>query len=578
MDKVFAIYSRKSKYTGKGESVENQIEMCRDYLRMHFDNECADNAVVYEDEGFSGKNLERPQFKEMLKDIKAGKINAVLCYRLDRISRNIGDFANLINELAAVEVGFISIKEQFDTNTPMGRAMMYIASVFSQLERETIAERIRDNLHELAKTGRWLGGNTPTGYKSVGEETFNIDGKKKKAFHLSLVEDEAQLVKLIFNLYLENNSLTETESYLLSRNYKTKMGRDFTRFSIKSILTNPVYMISDNDAFEYLTKNNAQLFSDEDEFDGIHGIMAYNRTVQEQGKASKLNPINEWIVSVGKHQGLIAGSDWVKVQKMLNANKSKSYGKAKSHTALLSGLLRCGDCGEFMRPHMSKRINKDGEYTYYYSCNMKLRSKKARCNMKNCNGNEIDKQIINAIKALGDNKEYFEALKKELKASKLNEDNLSKEIVSLNAEIERLEKEIEGLMNSLSSATGTGAEKYLLNKINSLSEKVELNKAKIETLENENDTAFSIFESIELMKDMIKSISSTIDNMSIEQKRSAIRTFIKQVVWDGSTAHIIFFGSNYDYPFKNADFVNCDTDSDLEYPLREDRKRNTNAF
>ncbi len=105
----------------------------------------------------------------------------MVCYRLDRISRNIGDFANLIEELNELHISFISIKEQFDTSSPMGRAMMYIASVFSQLERETIAERIRDNMLELSKSGRWLGGNTPTGYTSESVSSVTIDGKVKKS-------------------------------------------------------------------------------------------------------------------------------------------------------------------------------------------------------------------------------------------------------------------------------------------------------------------------------------------------------------------------------------------------------------
>ena len=96
----------------------------------------------------------------MMDAAKKRKFKAIIVYRLDRISRNISDFASLIEELARLDISFVSIKEQFDTSTPMGRAMMYVASVFSQLERETIAERIRDNMHELAKTGRWLGGTT----------------------------------------------------------------------------------------------------------------------------------------------------------------------------------------------------------------------------------------------------------------------------------------------------------------------------------------------------------------------------------------------------------------------------------
>ncbi len=569
MKKVFAIYSRKSRFTGKGESVENQIEMCREYLRIHFGENEAEKAVIYEDEGFSGKNLDRPQFKAMFEDIKSGKISAVLCYRLDRISRNIGDFANLITELTSMGVAFISIKEQFDTNSPMGRAMMYIASVFSQLERETIAERIRDNLHELSKTGRWLGGVTPTGYSSVGETSMNINGKTKKAFHLAVKEDEMQIVKLIFDLFLEHNSLTACESYLLAHNYKTKNGRDFTRFSIRGILTNPVYMIADSDAFEYFKNSNVDLYSDEVEFDGTHGMMVYNRTLQEQGKSTKIKPMEEWIVSVGKHQGFINGKDWIKVQSMLNKNKSKSYRKPKSHTALLSGILKC-ECGEFMRPHMTTRMNKDGEYTYYYSCNMKLRSKGARCNNKNINGNEIDKEVIAAVKALASNgDDYFESLKSALSESKIKAENISNEQARLAVEIEKKEKEIETLVNSLATSSGTGAEKYILDKINILSDEVEKIKSQMNTLSKECENELNLTESIDLMKDMLKSFSVTVDNMTIEQKRQTIRTFVKEVIWDGENAHIVFFGSDYEYPFKKAEML---ADDDSLYPLGEDRK------
>ena len=191
---IIAIYSRKSKFTGKGESIGNQVELCKEYIRLHYGDAAADKVIVYEDEGFSGGNLNRPDFKKMMDAAKKRKFKAIIVYRLDRISRNISDFASLIEELARLDISFVSIKEQFDTSTPMGRAMMYIASVFSQLERETIAERIRDNMHELAKTGRWLGGTTPTGYASEAVKSVTIDGKSKKACKLKLIQEEADIV------------------------------------------------------------------------------------------------------------------------------------------------------------------------------------------------------------------------------------------------------------------------------------------------------------------------------------------------------------------------------------------------
>ena len=174
---IFAIYSRKSKYTGKGESIGNQIELCKAYVRKNFDNVTEQDFFLYEDEGFSGKNLERPQFKELLKDAAAHRFGCIVCYRLDRISRSVVDFSSLVELFSKLEISFICIREQFDTSTPMGRAMMYIASVFAQLERETIAERVRDNMLLLAREGRWLGGTSPFGFRSKQCETMILDGK-----------------------------------------------------------------------------------------------------------------------------------------------------------------------------------------------------------------------------------------------------------------------------------------------------------------------------------------------------------------------------------------------------------------
>ena len=177
-----AIYSRKSKFTGKGESIGNQVELCKEYVCNMFGEAYRDLCEVFEDEGFSGGNLKRPAFQRMMAQVRSHKFKAIVVYRLDRISRNISDFTGLIDELTKLDVSFVSIREQFDTSTPMGRAMMFIISVFSQLERETIAERIRDNMHELAKTGRWLGGNAPIGYRSAEVSKVSVDGKARKLY------------------------------------------------------------------------------------------------------------------------------------------------------------------------------------------------------------------------------------------------------------------------------------------------------------------------------------------------------------------------------------------------------------
>ncbi len=201
LNEMFAIYSRKSKYTGKGESVENQIEKCKDYISRKFDIEDESKFLIYEDEGFTGANTNRPDFKRMMKDAKDKKFSAIVCYKLDRISRNMIDLCNLTEELEKLGISFMCATQEFDTSTPTGRAMLRLLGTFAEFERDVIAERIRDNMLELAKTGRWLGGTTPIGYKSKAIEKKTLDGKAKKLFKLDTIEDERVIVELIFKKY-----------------------------------------------------------------------------------------------------------------------------------------------------------------------------------------------------------------------------------------------------------------------------------------------------------------------------------------------------------------------------------------
>ena len=316
------IYSRKSKYTGIGDSIGNQIELCKNYIKVHYPKEKYDvEIIVFEDEGFSGGTTDRPQFQEMFQLIQKKYINVLICYRLDRISRNIADFSRLIEELSKHNISFISIKEQFDTSTPMGRAMMYIASVFAQLEREVIAERIRDNLLELAKTGTWLGGDSPLGFSVERFEKVNICEndevkglvtKTKKASKLVINDEELKIYNLIVSKFEELKSLTKLETYLLNNDIKTRKGAHYSIFTLKWILTNPVYVKNDNDAIEYFKKKGINVFCEKDnrnKFDGNYGFLTYHKT----SKRKKLSS-DYWIYAVGLHPGIIEGKRWIAIQ------------------------------------------------------------------------------------------------------------------------------------------------------------------------------------------------------------------------------------------------------------------------
>lgn len=542
-DACIAIYSRKSRFTGKGESIGNQVELCKAYICGHYGEAALDYTVIYEDEGFSGGNLNRPDFKKMMDDAKRHRFHAIVVYRLDRISRNISDFAGLIEELARLDIAFVSIKEQFDTGTPMGRAMMYIASVFSQLERETIAERIRDNMHELAKTGRWLGGTTPTGYASEEVRSIHIDGKSRKACRLKLIPEEAEVIKTIYDLYMETDSQTITEAELIKRGLKTKNNKYFTRFSIKSILQNPVYMIADEDAYNYFVRVKSDLFSDREAFDGVHGIMAYNRTCQEKGRTTKFLSPEEWIVAVGLHPGIIPGKVWADVQESLERNKNKSYHRPRSNEALLTGLLYC-TCGSRMYPKLSQRKTPDGKQVYTYVCKMKERSRRTVCNSKNVNGNIMDMAVIQEIKLLTEDREAFiMQLKKNRKIHTGERMDCRERLTVLRKEKKDAEKKMEGLVDALAELEDSAAKAHVVKRMEQLNQEwVEMKThiCELESLSSQNELSHLEFDEI---CQILAGFADGMDEMSVQQKRMVIRSIVRKVVWDGLNAHVVFFGT-----------------------------------
>lgn len=544
VQKRIAIYTRKSKYTGKGESIDNQIELCRQYVRLHSGEEMADDAIIFEDEGFSGGNLDRPAFKKMMRAAKGHQLSAIIVYRLDRISRNVSDFAGLINELTRLNVAFVSINEHFDTATPMGRAMMYIASVFSQLERETIAERIRDNMHELAKTGRWLGGKTPLGYCSESEETVTVDGKKKKAYKLKLVPSEAEIVRMIFELFLESNSLTSTEAELLKRHIKTKGGNEFTRFSIKAILQNPVYMLADEAAYRYFNEKEMTVFAEENDFNGKNGILAYNRTDQKKGQTTIKVPVEEWIVTVGKHPGIVSGTDWVKVQELLTQNKSKTYRRPRNNQALLTGLLYC-TCGNRMYPKLTKRTTKDGEPVYSYVCRYKERSKGTLCNQRNVTGNILDRTVVEEIKHLEEDKiAFLKELEKSRKYYTGNREQYDQQLAALRKEHIEIERKIQLLVDSITELPAGTAKDHILERIERLDTEDKAIQTRITELEGLSDQQTLSDPEFDILSQLLTTFADSFDTMTLEQKRTAIRTVVRKVVWDGSDAHVILFGAD----------------------------------
>ncbi len=547
-----AIYSRKSKYSDKGDSIGNQIELAKEYIKKNYPEEEYElEIIIFEDEGFSGGNIDRPKFQEFLEKERERPFNILISYRLDRISRNIADFSILMNELNKLNTSFISIKEQFDTTTPMGRAMMYIASVFAQLEREVIAERIRDNMLELAKTGRWLGGDTPLGFDSerikiaqIAEKntyTNILEKKNKKACKLKINEEEKQKVQLIFRKYLEIKSLAGLEHYLLKNKIFTRKGKEFRKFSLRNILTNPVYSQNDDEILQYFRDKGQNIYAEQDgreKFDGKYGIIAYNKTDNNK----KDRPIAEWVIAVGLHKGYVTGKEWIRVQELLERNKDKSYRSSTNNVneTIFSGILRCKKCKNKMIPK-SNRINKDGTGTYYYVCREKDRTRRINCDSHNIKGNELDKNFINILKDIFvPNSEVY----KELKNISLNNNqiqNMTQEIENLKKEYEKNEKEIQDLAQKVKYIDISVID--IINKelIQAKNKSKEL-KNKMKILENSKidnkKLSTKLKKGSKYTLNIINKCFDTFETFDLKTKKDILNLFVENAYGEGDTIEI----------------------------------------
>ena len=300
-------------------------------------------------------------------------------------------------------------------------------------------------------------------------------------------------------------------------------------------------------AWNYFELKDIDIFSEKSSFNGTHGIMAYNKTSQQVGRSNEIRDMKDWIIAVGKHQGIIGGDDWVQVQKLLEQNKSKSYRKPKSNVALLSGLLYCGDCGSFMRPKLSQRKNKDGELIYDYLCELKEKSKSQKCNIKRINGNELDKTVCEEIKKLtSDKSDFLRILKKEQKHLNINDESYQNTLKNLRKSKSETENKIKNLLQTLAKTEGSSAQDYILNEIGELDKKIKSFESQIQEYEDLANTDSLSSTEFENLADMLCSFTDSFETMPIEQKRLAIRTFVKRIVWDGDKIHIYFFGCEDD--------------------------------
>lgn len=324
-----AIYTRKSTEHGLEQefnSLDAQREACEAYIKSQAFQGWKVLTQQYNDAAFSGGNLERPALKKLLADIEAGKVDVVVVYKIDRLTRSLADFAKLVEAFDAKSVSFVAVTQQFNTTTSMGRLTLNVLLSFAQFERDLSAERVRDKVAASRRKGKWTGGSVPLGY----------DAKDKK---LVINETEAKTVRTIFELYLQTGSFSKLVGELDRRRIVTKRRKTtvakyqgaipFTYGPLAHFLKNRIYVGETH-----------------------HG-----------GKWFK-----------GEHQPILDRPTFERVQDLLKSNTVKRKVKFSESGALLQGKL-FDDKGNRMGPTFS---SKNGvRYRFYVSTALRGRRDKA---------------------------------------------------------------------------------------------------------------------------------------------------------------------------------------------------------
>lgn len=515
---VIACYGRKSIYSDKSDSTDVQYKFAEEYCKSHY----TDYVLTrYEDEGYTGANTDRPDYNRLIANVTDQQINVVICYKIDRISRNVSDFSNFFSILSEHNVEFVSIKEQIDTSTPLGRAMMYICSVFAQMERETIAERVKDNLLELSKSGKWAGGKAPVGFK---RERVTIGNKT----HTILVEDPEKIsyLNMIVDTFLDGNySLNRLEKYFKEKNVKSITGKYLSATQLYNILINPHYAAADSATLEYFKNLGCTIGCDESKFTGEYGIVAYGRTSGGKKKTHVINSPEKWIISVGLHHPIMTSEKWLSVQKRFGNN---AIDKTRKHKiGILKGVLRCS-CGYSMR--VQHKVDKTYNKIYdNYFCQNRTRRGTEYCDRSFTPVETLDQAIIGILKNI--------ALDKSVIDNYVYEDKSIHVCLRSHSDIQKDIDKIGLKINNLTAALGSNAEstaaKYLIQEIEKLDQ--ELVELKHELTESElyEHKQNKIHNETENKYETVCYIVDNLETLDYDELNGLMKDLLKECIWDG---------------------------------------------
>lgn len=405
------IYTRKSTTEGLDSnfsSLDAQREACEAYIKSQSGAGWRSLPFRYDDGGFTGGNMDRPAFQRMMSDIKNGKIDCCLVYKIDRLSRSLIDFAKMMEIFERHNVSLVSITQSFDSGTSMGRLILNVLLSFAQFEREIISERTRDKIAAARKKGKWVGGYPILGY--------DIDPLNRR---LVVNEEEKKQVRAVFDTFIETRSFSETLETLSKMGVETKTwttrkgkvieSRAFNRARLICLLSNPLYI----------------------------GKVPYKDEMYD-----------------GEHEAIIEPGTWSWAREILSNGCAVGRSAAKTkRNGLLSGILRCASCDA---PMTRTYAMKKGKKYSYYVCSNAHRNGWKSCAVKSVNAGDIESFVSERLRDIGGSEEMMREIaarasedhKRKKETLENEKGRLEKDIVKMNSEIARLTRKDKGGKNN----------------------------------------------------------------------------------------------------------------------------------
>jgi site-specific DNA recombinase len=482
-----AIYTRKSTDEGlekEFNSLDAQRESAEAYIASQKHEGWTCLPGLYDDGGFTGGNMDRPALQRLFTEIESGQVDCVVVYKVDRLSRSLLDFARMMEIFDKHAVSFVSVTQQFNTTSSMGRLTLNILLSFAQFEREIISERTRDKMSAARKKGKWVGGQPVLGY--------DVDPQGGK---LVVNQKEAAQVLEIYHLYLEHKAMIPVVQELERRRWHAK------RWITKKGKERGGKSFNKNILFRLLTN------------------VTYTGNIQYKGTIYK-----------GEHDCIVEVDLWQRVQDTLRRN-GRTGGKAvrNKYGALLKGILYCAPCGTGM---IHTYTNKNGKLYRYYVCLSAQQRGWASCPSKSLNAQEIESAVVEHIRSIGSNDTIIAAT-----AAKVREESerrlteLKIEIRGRERELKRLHARVQKLMGESFSVASD--HKLAIDQLADLQDRIRVLEQRMTTIHEE---AVSIQKEAVDESDLTRALAAfdpVWESLSPREQSRIVRLLVERVGYDG---------------------------------------------